>query len=143
MLLPERFNTCSAVCDIWPAGSAPCKASSTALRSCISPCCASYRKPTPCPSPCEKRKLAGRSVVARPVLWSKDTWLVATCTSAAVGSDPYVLEEAAAAFHEFGGARGTHGEFRTVAHYLREAKSRRALLHAGRHSRRHLLARLA
>src|SRR6266571_5250063 len=69
--------------------------------------------------------------------------IVKAFTSAAVSSDPYVLEEAAAAFHEFGGARGTHGEFRTVAHYLREAKSRRALLHAGRHSRRHLPARLA
>src|SRR5437899_2098968 len=41
----------------------------------------SYRQPAPWPSPCEKRKRAGRSVVARPVLWSKDTWLVATCTS--------------------------------------------------------------
>ena|SRR2546427_359083 len=56
--------------------------------------------------------------------------IVIALTRTAVGGDPYVLQQAAAAFHELGRARGAHGEFRTVAHDLREGEARRPLFHA-------------
>src|SRR5207302_174980 len=68
--------------------------------------------------------------------------IVKALTRTAVRGDPYVLQQAAAAFHELGRARGPHCEFRTVTHHLREGKARRTLLHARWHSRWHVFPRL-
>ena len=64
-------------------------------------------------------------------------------TGAAVSGDPNVFQQAAAAFDEFGGMGGTHGEFRAVTDDFGEAEAGGALLYAGRYCRRHFLAGLA
>src|SRR4029077_5540516 len=63
---------------------------------------------------------AANALLRRQVIASARMQIVKALSGAAIGCDPYILQQAAATFGEFRGSRGAHREFRTVSNHLRE-----------------------